>query len=297
MGARPSGTVTFLFTDVEGSTRLWETDPAGMGVALAAHDEVFRSAVEAAGGWVFKHTGDGVCAAFSFAFDAVTAAVDAQRRLGLAVRMGIGAGSAELRGDDYFGLALNRVARVMAAGHGGQILVAAAAAGLVADEVVLVDLGEHSLRDLSGVHRIFRVRAEGLRVEFPPLRTLDAVPGNLAVQTTSFVGRATAIEELVAKVRTHRLVTLTGVGGVGKTRLAVQVAAEVVPEFPDGVWMIELAPLFGDPTALADVVAAGLGVTPKGGRSVTASIAEALSGRRLLIVLDNCEHVLDARPG
>ena len=156
--------------------------------------------------------------------------------------MGIGTGSAELRGKDYFGPALNRAARVMAAGHGGQILVAAGTAGLVADEVVLVDLGEHSLRDLSGVHRIFQVRAEGLRVEFPPLRTLNAVPGNLPVPTSSFVGRAAAIEELVAKVRTARLVTLTGVGGVGKTRLAVRVAGEMVPEFPDGVWLVELAP-------------------------------------------------------
>ena len=293
MGERPSGTVTFLFTDVEGSTRLWEADPEAMRTALAAHDEVLYAAVEGAGGWVFKHTGDGVCAAFWSASEAVLAAVEGQRRLGLPARMGIGTGSAELRGEDYFGPALNRAARVMSAGHGGQILVAASTAELVADDVVLIDLGRHSLRDLSGVHRIFQVRAEGLRVEFPPLRTLDAVPGNLSVQSTSFVGRAGAIEELVTEVRTHRLVTLTGVGGVGKTRLALQVAAELVPEFPDGAWLIELASL-GDPAALADVVATGLGVTPQAGRSVTDSIAEALSGRRLLMILDNCEHLLDA---
>ena len=207
--------------------------------------------------------------------------------------MGIGTGTAELRGDDYFGPALNRAARVMAAGHGGQILVAAATAELVAGEVVLVDLGPHSLRDLSGVHRIFQVRAEGLRVEFPPLRTLDAVPGNLVVQTSSFVGRTHAVKELVARARTSRLVTLTGVGGVGKTRLAIQVAAELIPEFPDGVWLVELAPV-GDPAAVPDAVATVLGVTPQAGRSVADSIAEALSGRRLLVVLDNCEHVLDA---
>ncbi len=292
----PAGTVTFLLTDIEGSTRLWEADPAVMREALAAHDRILRSAVDAAGGWLFKHTGDGVCAAFASAPDAVAAAVHAQRRLDLPVRMGLATGTAELRDEDYFGPVVNRAARVMAAGHGGQILVAAGTAGLVADEVVLVDLGEHSLRDLSGVHRIFQVRAEGLRVEFPPLRTLDAVPGNLAVPTSSFVGRAAAIKELVAKVRTARLVTLTGVGGVGKTRLALRAAGELVAEFPDGVWLVELGPL-GEPAALADVVATGLGVTPQAGRSVTDSIAEALSGRRLLLVLDNCEHVLDAAAG
>ena len=142
---------------------------------------------------------------------------------------------------DYFGPVLNRTARVMAAGHGGQILVAASTAALVSG-VDLVDRGEHRLRDLSGVEHLFQVRAAGLRVEFPPLRTLDAVPGNLPVQTTSFVGRDVEVKELAELVRAHRLVTLTGVGGVGKTRLAVQVAAELAGEFPDGVWLVELAP-------------------------------------------------------
>ena len=176
---------------------------------------------------------------------AMEAAVDAQRRLGLPVRMGIATGEAERRGEDYFGPALNRTARVMAAGHGGQILVAASTAAVLSG-VDLVDLGERRLRDLSGVEHLFQVRAEGLRVEFPPLRTLDAVPGNLPVQTTSFVGRDVEVKELAELVRAHRLVTLTGVGGVGKTRLAVQVAAELVGEFPDGVWLVELAPV-GDP--------------------------------------------------
>jgi hypothetical protein len=184
----------------------------------------------------------------------------------------------------------------MAAGHGGQILVAAATAGLVADEVVLVDLGEHSLRTCPGCTGSSRSAPRVSGSTSRPLRTLDAVPGNLAVRATYFVGRATAMKELVAAVRTHRLVTLTGVGGVGKTRLAVQVAAKLVPEFADGVWVVKLAPL-GDPAAVPDAVAAGLGVTPQAGRSVTDSIAEAFSGRRLLIVLDNCEHVLDAAAG
>jgi predicted ATPase len=284
--------VTFLFTDIEGSTRLWETDADAMRVALAAHDVVLREAVESRGGWLFKHTGDGVCAVFASARAAVDAAVDAQCRLRLPVRMGVGTGEAELRGEDYFGPALNRAARVMAAGHGGQVLVAASTASLV-DGIELVDLGEHSLRDLSGVHRLFQVRAEGLRSEFPPLRTLDVTPGNLSLQGSSFVGRTAEVAELVGAVRAHRLVTLTGVGGVGKTRLAVQVAAELVPEFSDGVWLVELASV-GDPGAVPDAVATVLGLMQQPGLTVTGSIAAALAGRRLLVVLDNCEHVLDA---
>ena len=289
---RPSGTVTFLFTDIEGSTLRWESDPEAMRAALAAHDRVLRDAIEAHSGWLFKHTGDGVCAAFSAAAEAVAAAVDAQRRLDLPVRMGIGTGFAELRGEDYLGPALNRAARVMAAGHGGQVLVAASTAALV-DGVDLVDLGEHHLRDLSGAYRLFQVRAHGLAEVFAPLRTLDAVPGNLRAQATTLVGRDVEVKELIELTRAHRMVTMTGVGGVGKTRLAVQVAAEMTGEFPDGVWLVELAPV-GDPAALPDAVASALGVTPRAGMSVTASIALALSGRRLLIVLDNCEHLLDA---
>ena len=231
---RPSGTVTFLFTDIEGSTRRWEDDADAMRIALAAHDDVLRAAVEGHGGWMFKHTGDGVCAAFASARAAVDASVAAQRLLGLPVRMGIATGEAEQRGDDYFGPALNRAARVMAVGHGGQVLLSVSTAGLVTG-VDLLDVGEHRLRDLSGVEHLFQVRADGLTTTFPPLKTVNAVPGNLPMQTTSFVGRTEEIRELTELSRAHRLVTLTGVGGVGKTRLAVQVAAELVPEFPDGI--------------------------------------------------------------
>jgi predicted ATPase len=206
--------------------------------------------------------------------------------------MGLATGEAEQRGDDYFGPPLNRAARVMAVGHGGQILVANATAALVSD-VDLADLGEHRLRDLSGAEHLFQVRADGLASEFARLQTIDAVPGNLAAQATSFVGRDDEVKELAELVRQHRLVTLTGVGGVGKTRLAIQVAAELVPEFGDGVWLVELAPV-GDPAAVPDAVATALGITPQAGRTVTASVAETLAGRRLLVVLDNCEHVLDA---
>ncbi len=291
-GDRPSGTVTFLFTDIEGSTKRWEADPDAMRVELAAHDDVLRTAVEGQGGWLFKHTGDGVCAAFQSAQSAVDVAIEAQRRVGLPVRMGIATGEAEQRGEDYFGPVLNRAARVMAVGHGGQILVSGVSASLVSG-VDLVDLGEHRLRDLSGVERLFQVRADGLRVEFPRVRTVDAVPGNLPAQTTSFVGRDVEVKELAELVRAHRLVTLTGVGGVGKTRLAIQVAAELVPEFVDGVWLVELAPV-GDPAAVPDAVATELGITQQPGTSVTDHIADTLAGRRILIVFDNCEHVLDA---
>jgi predicted ATPase/class 3 adenylate cyclase len=288
----PSGTVTFVFTDIEGSTRRWEDDPEAMRAALVAHDEVLSGAIDAHRGWLFKHTGDGVCAAFGSARAAIDAAVEAQRRLKLPVRMGIATGEAERRGDDYFGPVLNRTARVMAAGHGGQILVAASTASVVS-AVELLDRGEHHLRDLSGVEHLYQARADGLRVEFPPLRTLEAAPGNLPVQTTSFIGRDVAVKELCELLRAHRLVTLTGVGGVGKTRLALQVAGEMTGEFVDGVWLVELAPV-GDPAAVPDAVAAVLGVTPQAGMAITASVTQALAGRRMLLVVDNCEHVLDA---
>src|ERR1700722_8554298 len=179
--AAPSGVVTFLFTDVEGSTRRWETDADAMRIALAAHDDVLCKAIEAQGGWLFKHTGDGVCAAFSSPRSAVDAAVAAQRALELPVRMGMATGEAELRDGDYFGAVLNRAARVMAAGHGGQILLADSTAGLLSG-VGLVDLGPRRLRDLPTPIGVFQVRAEGLRTDFPPLRALDVSPGNLRPQ-------------------------------------------------------------------------------------------------------------------
>src|SRR5271167_483426 len=175
--AAPSGVVTFLFTDVEGSTRRWEADAEGMRVALAAHDEVLRNAIEAHGGWLFKHTGDGVCAAFASPKSAVEAAVTAQRALELPVRMGLATGEAELRGGDYFGTVLNRAARVMAAGHGGQILLAESTAVLLSG-VDLLDLGPRRLRDVPVAVEVFQVRAAGLRTEFPPLTTQAPSSGN-----------------------------------------------------------------------------------------------------------------------
>jgi predicted ATPase/class 3 adenylate cyclase len=289
---RPSGVVTFLFTDIEGSTRRWEADPDVMRDALAAHDDLLHTAIEAHGGWLFKHTGDGVCAAFVSPSQAVEAAIAAQRALELPVRMGIATGEAQLRGQDYFGPALNRAARVMGAGHGGQILLVDTTATLVGD-VELVDMGPRRLRDLSEPVGVFQVRGEGLGVEFPPLKTLDETPGNLKARRDTFVGRDTELAEVEAALRSHRLVTLTGVGGVGKTRLAVQVAAEVAPEFPEGVFVVELASV-GDPDAVDDAVAGVLGIVQQPGLSVAQSVGAALEDRLRLLVLDNCEHVLDA---
>jgi predicted ATPase len=284
--------VTFLFTDVEGSTRRWEADGEGMRKALAAHDDVLRNAIEAHGGWLFKHTGDGVCAAFSSPRSAVDAAVAAQRELELPVRMGLATGEAELREGDYFGAVLNRAARAMAAGHGGQILLAESTASLVSG-VDLDDLGQRRLRDLSTPIGVFQVRAPGLRTDFPPLRTLDSTPGNLRAAVTCFIGRESEVEEVKEALHEHRLVTLTGVGGVGKTRLATEVASRLADEFPDGVWFFELAAV-ADPAAVPDAVAAVLGITQQPGKTVSESVATALEGRTRLLVIDNCEHVHDA---
>jgi predicted ATPase len=284
--------VTFLFTDIEGSTHRWESDADAMRAALVAHDEVLRTAIEAHGGFLFSHSGDGVVAAFASPTSAVDAAVAAQRHLELPVRMGIATGEAELRDADYFGTVLNRAARVLAAGHGGQVLVADSTAGLLSG-VDLVDLGPRRLRDLPNPITLFQLRATGLPTEFPPLRTLDDSPGNLRPATTSFIGRESDVADINTALRAHRLVTLTGAGGVGKTRLALEVARQLADEFPDGVWVFELAAVT-DPSAVPDAVGAVLGITQQPGKTVSESVAAALEGRVRLLVFDNCEHVRDA---
>ncbi len=219
-----SGIVTFLFTDIEGSTRRWEADADAMRIALAAHDEVLRGAITDCGGSLFKHTGDGVCAAFSTPKSAVDAAIAAQRELELPVRMGIATGEAEARGDDYFGAVLNRAARVMSACHGGQVLIAAPRTDL-ASSVDLIDRGTHRLRDIAKPVPLFQVRAPGPRETFPPLKTADPVLGNLRRPPGVLVGREQDVLEVNSALTTHRLVTLTGVGGVGKTRMALEAGA------------------------------------------------------------------------
>jgi predicted ATPase len=284
--------VTFLFTDIEGSTRRWEADAQAMRAALSKHDQALQTAIESHDGFLFSHTGDGVVAAFASPRSAVDAAVKAQLALELPVRMGIATGEAELRDGDYFGTVLNRAARVMAAGHGGQILVADSTAGLLSG-VDLLDLGPRRLRDVPIPVGVFQVRSAGLRVEFPSLRALDTTPGNLRPATTSLIGRESEVDAITTAVRSHRLVTLTGVGGVGKTRLALEVGAHLADEFPDGVWLFELAAVT-DPTSVPDAVAAVLGITQQPGTSMSDSVAAALESRVRLLVIDNCEHVHDA---
>ncbi len=287
-----SGVLTFLFTDIEGSTRRWEADADAMRMALLAHNRVLRETVEANDGEVFNYTGDGMCAVFASPHSAVDAAIDAQRTLELPVRMGIATGEAELRGGDYFGTALNRTARVMAAGHGGQVLLDGTTASMI-NHVDLISLGPRRLRDITRSVDIFQVRAAGLHTDFPPLRTVDPTPGNLRPPTTSLIGRQADLAELETALKAHRLVTLTGVGGVGKTRLALELAARSAFNFSDGLFVIELAAV-GDPAAVPEAVATALGITQQPGLSVADSVAAALAGRARLLVFDNCEHVLDA---
>jgi len=291
----PSGTVTFLFTDIEGSTALWEAAPEAMREALERHDSILNGAIESHEGAVFSTGGDGVAAVFARAADALAAANAAQAALAgvewqtpvpLRVRMGVHTGEATERDGDYFGAPVNRAARLMAAGHGGQVLVSATTAGLVGT-AGLTDLGEHQLRDLSEPQRVFQVGAG----RFPPLRTLDVALTNLPVQPTSLIGRQPLIAELAELVEHCPLVTLTGVGGVGKTRLAVEVGAELLPKFPDGVWVVELAPIAHD-EMVVPTVAEVLSVATQTGEPLVTTVVSRLRTRRLLVIMDNCEHVL-----
>jgi predicted ATPase/class 3 adenylate cyclase len=306
----PSGTVAFLFTDIEESTKRWERDRPGMAVALARHDALLRGAIESHGGAVFKTVGDAFCAAFAGTRDAVAAALAAQRAFAaepwgeagpLRVRMALHAGRAEERDGDYFGPPLNRVARLLSGGHGAQVLLSLAAAELARDELPegagLRDLGEHRLKDLGRPERVFQLLHLDLPADFPPLRTLDRLAHNLPVQPTPFLGRegeVTRLGELLQR-EDVRLVTLTGPGGVGKTRLALQVAAELVEAFPDGAWFADLAPL-ADPALVPSAIASALGLREEGGRPLIQALKEHLSDKRLLLLLDNLEHLLPAAP-
>lgn len=297
---------TYLFSDIEGSTRLWEQQPELMRPALARHDALARSTVERHRGLVVKMTGDGVHAAFDDALDAVHAVLELQQALAepdapgglrLAVRCGLHAGADERRDNDFFGPAVNRAARIMSAAHGGQVLVSEAVAERVRDrlpaDVSLRELGLVRLRDLANAERLYQLVHPRLRADFPALRSLEATPNNLAQQLNSFIGRERETAEVKALLRTHRLVTLLGMGGIGKSRLSVQLGAEVLDDFPDGVWLVELAPLT-DPALVPQAVATALGVKEEAGRPVIEALVKFVRTRRLLIILDNCEHVLHA---
>ena len=302
------GQTTFLFTDIVASTQRWEGDPETMTVDLARHDELLRTCIETAGGEVFSHTGDGLAAAFTAAPHAVTAAVAAQLALAgvtwaapgpLRVRMAIHAGEAQRREGNYFGPALNRVARLVGTASGGQVLCSQAVAELIrADlpaDVALVDLGEHRLADLARPERVFQVSHPELPSHFPPLRSLGAHRHNLPVALTSFVGRARELDELRTLLTGTRLLTLTGIGGAGKTRLALHATAASLEAYADGVWMVELAPL-RDGAQVPSAVAAALSFetstfdTPD---VVQDRLIRHLTTRQMLLLLDNCEHLLE----
>ena len=303
-GEFPSGTVTFLFTDLVGSSRLWEEHPEAMKDALARHDGILRAAVEGHGGQVVKSTGDGVHAAFGRAEDAVAAAVEAQRALDaerwadtgpLRVRMGLHAGTAEQREGDYFGPAVNRAARLMSAAHPGQVLCSQVTADLVRDSlpasVGLVELGPHQLQDLSRPEVVAQLTHPDLVTEFPPLRSLQPFSGNLPRQFTSFVGREAELAAIARELADTPVVTLTGVGGVGKTRLALEVAGAVLPNYRDGAWLCELDGV-READAVPDALLDGFGLEPRTGMTATDFVLNFLRAKQLLIVLDNCEHVL-----
>lgn len=294
--------VTFFFTDIEGSTRLWEHDAAAMQAALAHHDAILKDAFERHHGFTFATGGDGFAVAFTEPSDAIAAAKQAQLALRAAalpaVRMGLHTGQAHERDGDYFGPEVNRAARLMAIGHGGQVLVSRATTELldpddVAEIGELRDLGEHGLRDLSRPERVSQLVIEGAPGDFPPLRSLDAIPMNLPIQATRFIGRSDDLTRITTALEQSRLVTLTGVGGVGKTRLALQAAAELSPEYRDGAWLVELAGVT-DPAMVAETTRGILGVKLRSGQSIEDCLAEFLSTRSMLVVLDNCEHVVGA---
>ncbi len=306
MTPTPAGTVTFLFTDIQGSTKLWEKHPSLMGRVIARHDDLIRDAAAAHGGYVFKTVGDAVCMAFETVRDALVTAISIQREIlaqdwgeagRLLVRMGMHTGSAELRAGDYFGPTLNRVARIESAGHGGQILVSNATFELIQDEglegVVFKPLGEHRLRSLERPENLFQVTAEGLLVDFPPPRSMESLPNNLPVQATSFIGREKEMEDVRRLLEKTRLLTLTGTGGTGKTRLAIEAGARQISEFRDGVWLVELAPV-NNPDQLVPAVAAAVGAREDPEVPIRDTLVSFCRGKSLLIILDNCEHVQEA---
>jgi len=305
MNPLPTGTVTFLFTDIEGSSRLWENHGEAMAAALARHDAILRETLEIRGGNIFKTIGDAFCAAFPVAISALEAAVAAQRLLRdepwqedmepIKVRMGIHTGSAESRDSDYFGPVLNRVSRLLAAAHGGQMLLTLATEELVRDHlpdgISLRDLGERRLRDLNRPEHVFQVVVPDLASDFPALRSLEIFPNNLPVQLTSFIGREKEMAEVKRLIGTTHLLTLTGTGGTGKTRLSMQVAADLLDQYPDGVWLIELATI-----EAADQVAPAIGtpmrVREEPGQPMLLTLTNYLRNKKTMLILDNCEHLI-----
>ncbi|MHA2621304.1 MAG: tetratricopeptide repeat protein [bacterium JZ-2024 1] len=297
---------TFVFTDIVESTRLWETNPSAMSRALERHDELIRRAVETHGGKIVKQVGDGFHAVFANASNAICCAIEAQRTIfqeswetpePIRVRVAVHSGEAQFREHDYYGPTLNRCHRLMSVAHGGQILVSSVTRELVSNYlppgVSLKSLGEHRLPDLVLPEVVYQVVHPDLPQNFPPIRTLGTYQHNLPIQTTNFVGRANELREATRLLKKCRLVTLVGAGGVGKTRLALQIGADLIDRFRDGVWFIELAHL-SDPSFVAQAVAVTLSVREEPGRSLADTLIDYLRPKHILLILDNCEHLVDA---
>src|SRR5215216_1933888 len=306
MTSRPTGTVTFLFTDIEGSTKLAQQFPDEMPALLARHHEILHQAIEAQNGYVFQIIGDAFCVAFHSANEALHTALSVQKLLhaepwspaSIKVRMGIHTGAAQLNDQDqytgYASLALTQ--RIMSAGHGGQILLSGATRELVRDtlpaDADLLDLGERRLKDLLRPEHIYQLNAAALPTTFPPLKTLEAFPNNLPTQLTTFIGREREIADIKQALGSHRLVTLTGSGGTGKTRLSLQVAADLLEKFEQGVWLVELAPLT-DPELIPQTIMSAMGIQEQKGKTPIEVLKAYVQQKQILIVLDNCEHLIE----
>ena len=304
----PSGTMTFVLTDLEGSTKRWERDPAAMTESMAIHDQVLGRVIALHSGVLveFGREGDAVLAVFPRAADAVACGVEVQREFAaqpwregadLHIRVAIHTGEAELRGGHYFGPAVYRCARMLVTGYGDQILLSQATHDVVVDTlpggVALRDLGQHRLRDLERPERVFQLTAPGLRAEFPPLKSMDPRRHNLPISPTRFIGREAELTEIAERLAAFRMLTLVGPGGTGKTRLALQAAAENIERFDDGVWVVEFASV-REPELVPQTVAEALGVREEAGRPVIKTLVGGLRDRAFLLVLDNCEHLIPA---
>ena len=301
-----SSLTTILFTDIEGSTRLWEQEGERMAGALAEHDARARSAVEDNHGAIVKSTGDGLFAAFHDPLDAINATVTFQQSLvdpavthgiPIRVRCGLHCGVLERRDNDYFGTPVNRTARIMSVAHGGQILISQAMVDEVGARlpasITLIDLGSVRLKDLSSPEHVYQVVHPDLRADFPALRSLEATPNNLPEQLTSFVGRERELEEATQLLRGSRLLTLLGMGGLGKTRLSLQIAADMLDAYPDGIWFLDLAPI-RDPSFVPNEAAHVLSVREEPGKPLTQTLCAHLKSRKALLIFDNCEQVVSA---
>ena len=305
----PSGTVTFLFTDIEGSTKLAREHPQTWEALRTRHHAILQAAMDVYNGYVFQIIGDAFCVAFHNAGDALRAAVKSQNDLltekwgetPIKVRMGIHTGKAEIQeGGQYVGyLTMSRVQRVMSVAYGGQILISSTSGELVRGElpegISLLDMKEHRLKGLLNPEHLWQAVSPDLPRDFPPLQSLNEIPNNLPIQLTSFIGREKEIAELIRELNDHHIVTLTGSGGTGKTRLSLEVAAEGLDSFPDGVWFLELAPVT-DPALVPNTLANLLGLRESGEskQSISELICGYLHSRKALLVFDNCEHLIDS---